>query len=53
MPLVMGFLNVFSDNSEDLNHKLRHLLSDKIARHKIGKNILKYHNVCKCIFNLM
>ncbi|XP_039919803.1 centromere protein C isoform X3 [Hirundo rustica] len=24
-----------SDNSEDLNHKLRHLLSDEIARHKI------------------
>ncbi|NXK12272.1 CENPC protein, partial [Herpetotheres cachinnans] len=30
-----GFLNVFSDNSEDLNCQVRHLLSDDIARHKI------------------
>uniref|UniRef100_A0A8C9NG70 Centromere protein C n=1 Tax=Serinus canaria TaxID=9135 RepID=A0A8C9NG70_SERCA len=30
-----GFLNVFSDNSEDSNYKLRHLLSDEIAKHKI------------------
>ncbi|NWV17652.1 CENPC protein, partial [Origma solitaria] len=27
--------DVSSDNSEDLNYKLRHLLSDDIARHKI------------------
>lgn len=45
MLLVMGFFIVFSDNSEDLNYKLRHLLSDEIAKHKIGKSILKY-NVC-------
>ncbi|NXM53899.1 CENPC protein, partial [Illadopsis cleaveri] len=27
--------DISSDNSEDANHKLRHLLSDEIARHKI------------------
>ncbi|TRZ23271.1 hypothetical protein HGM15179_003840, partial [Zosterops borbonicus] len=27
--------DISSDNSEDLNHKLRHLLSDEVARHKI------------------
>ncbi|NWQ95650.1 CENPC protein, partial [Burhinus bistriatus] len=30
-----GFLNVFSDNSEDLNCQVRDLLSDNVARHKI------------------
>uniref|UniRef100_A0A8C3R4F8 Centromere protein C n=1 Tax=Cyanoderma ruficeps TaxID=181631 RepID=A0A8C3R4F8_9PASS len=27
--------DISSDNSEDLNHKLRHILSDEVARHKI------------------
>ncbi|KAF1479231.1 Centromere protein C, partial [Megadyptes antipodes antipodes] len=30
-----GFLNLFSDNSEDFNCHVRDLLSDNIARHKI------------------
>lgn len=34
---------LFSDNSEDFNCHVRDLLSDNIARHKIGK-ILKYLN---------
>lgn len=38
-------MNVFSGNSEDLNYQVKNLLSDSIARHKIGKIILKYINV--------
>ncbi|XP_063279403.1 centromere protein C isoform X2 [Prinia subflava] len=32
--------DISSDNSEDLNPKLRHLLSDEMARHKIGGHVI-------------